>query len=988
MAIELEHIHGIRCEDVRNNVWYNHRGEIVYMAANVGIVYNMDTAKQRFFTGHSDEIISIALHTQSGRTLVATGEMGPRPKVIVWDAVTMQALHTIQGFHRRGVIQVDFSPDGTQLVTVGADAHHSVALYSLRGSKPSLLYSAKSHQNRVFAVRFTSNDRFVTAGQRHVYFWDPSPIDGTIQRRKGLFGKIGVRTSISITPHPVDADSTVMGTSKGRLLVWKGRNCVRSINGHEGPVNVLKTAANVGVLSGAADCKIRVWFRDITPGLMFDIRSLGSLNPSIRSLGWDSHNNKILIGTMGAEVWEISDADGSDLHSGPVLQGHFTDELWGIAAHPTRPEYATVGDDQTLRIWSAETRKLLRLTRLDSASRAVAYSANGKYLALGLGRPKDERYVHRDAMRRLSHRTTVDLARKYGAFVIMDEADLTVKHETRDSKAWIQSIAFSPDGSTLAVGSSDHDVYLYNTDDLAAKAKCRGHTRGVHHIDFSEDSNYLQTSGAWDTVDHTAEYYAAKTRPTDTLGTAPDPNAGRRRERVKGERHPDYKQQYEIMFWTAESGEPQRNAAVLKNQVWSTYTMNVGWSVKAAWPHKEDASAVAALSAVNTGIKSNVVTVDAAEEYANRYVEVTAAATSWEGTEVALCDMYGRVRVARFPFTNDDETYHELRGHAPGVADAVFLAEDSHLVTIGAQDRCVFQWKVTRVVNEGVAEDEQPGGKLEETVDATEQEINPDYEAMLEMEARSVSDVADVAANLTMDAVFDFEDMAKASGDKFMAVKPWVGSLVTPTKPPPMNTSAPPESLELEWIHGARMQSGRNLMKYNLKGDIIHPASAVGVVLRKEGDSRGVQRFHLDHTADITSLAIHPEGSLVATGQVGRTPKILVWDSLSMLTQRELHGHAVGIAHLAFSHADGKILASVGMDDHHTVIFYDWFNNQVIGRVKGHSRQPLAVSFTPNNKGFVVAGRKYLTFYDLRGRNFKKVPAVRGWCERCDEACP
>ena len=81
-------------------------------------------------------------------------------------------------------------------------------------------------------------------------------------------------------------------------------------------------------------------------------------------------------------------------------------------------------------------------------------------------------------------------------------------------------------------------------------------------------------------------------------------------------------------------------------------------------------------------------------------------------------------------------------------------------------------------------------GKLEEMVDATEQEINPDYEAMLEMEARSVSDVADVAANLTMDAVFDFEDMAKASGDKFMAVKPWVGSLlVTPTKPPPMNTS-------------------------------------------------------------------------------------------------------------------------------------------------------------------------------------------------------
>ena len=626
VTIELERVHGVRCEDVRNNVWYNHRGEIVYMAANVAIVYNLDANKQRFQTGHSDEIISIAVHTQPGKTLVATGEVGPRPKVLVWDAVSMELLHTIQGFHRRGVVQLDFSDDGTQLVTVGADKDHSVALYSLRASKAELVYSAKSHTNRVFAARFTNPERFVTAGQRHVFFWNPSPIDGTMTRRKGLFGKIGVRTALSITPHPVDGDSTVMGTDKGQLLVWKGRNCIRSINGHEGPVNVLKTVPNVGVLSGAADCKIRVWFHNITPGLMFDIRSLGSLNPSVRSLGWDNRNNKILIGTMGAEVWEISDADGSDLHSGPVLQGHFCDELWGLAAHPTRPEYCTVGDDQTLRVWSADTNRLLRLTRLDSASRAVAYSANGKYIALGMGRPKDDRYVHRDAMRRLSHRTTVDLARKYGAFVIMDESDLTVKHETRDSKAWIQSIGFSPDGATLAVGSSDHDVYLYNTDDLTAKAKCRGHTRGVCHVDFTEDSNFLQTSGAWDRVDHTAEYLALKTDVADTQGTAASVTKPKRRERPKGERHPDYKPEYEVMFWTVESGEPQRNAAAVKDLVWSTYTANVGWPIQAAWPRPEE-GASAALSAVNRGVVSNTVSVDSAETYANRYVEVTAAAT-------------------------------------------------------------------------------------------------------------------------------------------------------------------------------------------------------------------------------------------------------------------------------------------------------------------------------------------------------------------------
>ena len=180
----------------------------------------------------------------------------------------------------------------------------------------------------------------------------------------------------------------------------------------------------------------------------------------------------------------------------------------------------------------------------------------------------------------------------------------------------------------------------------------------------------------------------------------------------------------------------------------------------------------------------------------------------------------------------------------------------------------------------------------------------------------------------------------------------------------------------LEWIHGARLQESRNTAVYNRKGDIVYPVAAVGCVLRKEKDSRGAQRFHLEHTDDIMSVAVHPDGELVATGQLGKRPKILVWDSGTLQTVRELTGHSRGVSHLAFSGDSGAVLASVGMDDDHSIVLHDWNNSTILGRTRGHPRQPYALCFTPDNRGLVLAGQKYILFIAMSGRNFAKKPAV------------
>lgn len=59
--IQLSHIHGYRSKDCRNNVHYLRSGHIVYNSAGVGVVMDINTKQQRFFTAHSDDVTAITV---------------------------------------------------------------------------------------------------------------------------------------------------------------------------------------------------------------------------------------------------------------------------------------------------------------------------------------------------------------------------------------------------------------------------------------------------------------------------------------------------------------------------------------------------------------------------------------------------------------------------------------------------------------------------------------------------------------------------------------------------------------------------------------------------------------------------------------------------------------------------------------------------------------------------------------------------------------
>ncbi|GMH99995.1 hypothetical protein TrVE_jg4710 [Triparma verrucosa] len=535
-TLNLDWIHGFNSRESRQNIFYTKAGDsIIYPAGAVGVKLSglsRDAEKtQTFANDHTDKITALAVHHESkSMTYVATGQVGLVPKINVWTSHTMENKVVIVGFHKVGVSQLDFSPSGDLLVSVGNDQYHSIAVYDWK--KKTAVFTSVSTQQPVLDARWLDEEHFSTCGQNHVYFWSRS--GQVYHRQRGLFGK---KISLqSMTAVASVNKNVVTGASTGHLAIWEGRNCVRAIKAHSGSITALHVPVDssgeaLGLCSASADGKVQLWSPNLEVGSMFDVSALGCIDRSVSGVAWDPPNKKILVGMFSSEIYEINDSEGFNIHDGPLVCGHYSQSVWSVATNPINPnQYVTVGSDKTVRIWDALAKKLVRMVVLDTMCRSVAYSPDGTQIAVGFGGGGSKEFKQK----------------KDGGFVILNEDDLTIVHEARDSKQTLTCCKFSADGNSLAFGSMDRCIYVYNVGDFASKAKARGHKGAVSNIDFgrvfgTNNAVFIQSNS----------------------------DVG------------------EILFWDIETGEQQtpRNQ---RDTEWETQTCTLGWPTKGAWGPYDD----------------------------------------------------------------------------------------------------------------------------------------------------------------------------------------------------------------------------------------------------------------------------------------------------------------------------------------------------------------------------------------------------------------
>lgn len=172
--------------------------------------------------------------------------------------------------------------------------------------------------------------------------------------------------------------------------------------------------------------------------------------------------------------------------------------------------------------------------------------------------------------------------------------------------------------------------------------------------------------------------------------------------------------------------------------------------------------------------------------------------------------------------------------------------------------------------------------------------------------------------------------------------------------------AVPQARLRLDWIYGYRGHQCRQNVQYLASGEIVYFVAAAAVVynpVKKE------QRHFIEHTDDIISLAIHPDLKIVATGEIGSSPVIYIWDSETLVIESVLSGnHAAGITALAFS-SSGNLLASVDLAGKSTFCLYDWRKGKLMAKHTMNTDRVFDIKFMPGQ--FLIDTISYQFVFEL-----------------------
>ena len=379
--------YGYRGYDSRQNLFFNPDGSLVYPLATLGIVMNPTTNTQLFFGGkalgkginqHDDDILCLNI-TNDGKR-VATGQVGVKPKVFIWNSQTGEYVskYVLTEKNVRGVIACAFSRNGQYLAFVDLSDNHSVYVIEVASGK--LLWSKPSGKSEIYGISWGKDKEFAICGKSIVKFWNVDTQE--------------VKSGTGLDPQTMsciaydDQERCHVSAVNGTIYVLEGHKVVKKIEkAHAGKITAL--LFKEGKLISAGDDKKVVFRKKEDDKVIFEL-SCENIPRAV-----DVKGNMLVVG---------DGADGITLYDGSTKvdtwKGHHEGEVWGLDV--TDKYIITTGDDNKIIIWDYKARKAISVGSVNAkageklkgnastksklpdiqCARAVAYNAKTNEIAI------------------------------------------------------------------------------------------------------------------------------------------------------------------------------------------------------------------------------------------------------------------------------------------------------------------------------------------------------------------------------------------------------------------------------------------------------------------------------------------------------------------------------------------------------------------------------------------------------------------------------
>jgi microtubule-associated protein-like 6 len=354
LDIDMSHIIGLQNEMIRTNICLNADGDIISPTSKYICLFNKQSNLQVHYDQHLSTICCVAV--SGDHALVASAERCSRPLIHVWSADTCQQIVKLPLLHRGGVGSIQFSADRRFILSVGLDDDRTIALWfspSANWLDGHLSAWGKGDVQSVMFASFYSFGTTVAAsgGSCHIKFWG---VDGHCLNPTYAEYPHTVKLGL-LTCGAQVGQLFITGSASGQLFVWKGHAYDRTIRAHDAYITgIFSEPSGSSILTISKDGIVHQWSKALEHMKNFSavdadvapiMKGLLSVDACLSSDG--SSLMKVAVTTQSSEIYEVAAKSGNCFL---LSEAHYFGELWGLAAHPTKPDvFATVGDDKTLR---------------------------------------------------------------------------------------------------------------------------------------------------------------------------------------------------------------------------------------------------------------------------------------------------------------------------------------------------------------------------------------------------------------------------------------------------------------------------------------------------------------------------------------------------------------------------------------------------------------------------------------------------------------